>query len=58
MKRELFIQLDRLTKNEDVFLLAESNNTLHLELTLLRRQEKGVIMPLPDKSTSLYRNRN
>ena len=55
MKRELFIQFDGFTKNEDVFLLAESNNTLHSDLTSLRGLEKRVIVPLSGKSTCLYR---
>ena len=49
MKTELLIQLDGLTKNEGVFLLAASNNPWDLDPALLRRLEKRVIVPLPDK---------
>ena len=40
MKTELLIQLDGLTKNEGVFLLAASNNPWDLDPALLRRLEK------------------
>ena len=50
METEWLIQLDRITKNEDVFLLAASNNPWDLDPALLRRLEKRVIVPLPDKS--------
>ena len=41
METEWLIQLDRITKNEDVFLLAASNNIQDLDPALLRiRKEK------------------
>ena len=49
MKTELLIQLDGLTKNEGVFLLAASNIPWDLDPALLRRLEKRVIVNLPDK---------
>ena len=49
MKTELLIQLDGLTKNEGVFLLAASNIPWDLDPALLRRLEKRVIVTLPDK---------
>ena len=50
MKTELLIQLDGLTKNEGVFLLAASNIPWDLDPALLRRLEKRVIVTLPDKN--------
>ena len=49
MKTELLIQLDGLTKNEGVFLLAASNIPWDLDPALLRRLEKRVMVSLPDK---------
>ena len=49
MKTELLIQLDGLTKNEGVFLLAASNIPWDLDPALLRRLEKRIIVTLPDK---------
>ena len=49
MKTELLIQLDGLTKNEGVFLLAASNIPWDLDPALLRRLEKRVIVTLPDQ---------
>lgn len=48
MKTELLIQLDGLAKSEElVFLLAASNLPWELDLALLRRLEKRVLVPLP-----------
>ena len=49
MKTELLIQLDGLTKNEGVFLLAASNIPWDLDPALLRRLEKRIMVSLPDK---------
>ena len=49
MKTELLIQLDGLTKNEGVFLLAASNIPWDLDPALLRRLEKRIMVALPDK---------
>jgi katanin p60 ATPase-containing subunit A1 len=50
MKTELLIQLDGLTKNEGVFLLAASNTPWDLDPALLRRLEKRVMVSLPDEA--------
>ena len=49
MKTELLIQLDGLikSKNERVFLLAASNLPWELDVALLRRLEKRILVPLP-----------
>jgi len=49
MKTELLIQLDGLIKsqNERVFLLAASNLPWELDMALLRRLEKRILVPLP-----------
>lgn len=49
MKTELLIQLDGLikSKNERVFLLAASNLPWDLDMALLRRLEKRILVPLP-----------
>lgn len=51
MKTELLIQLDGLIKstNERVFLLAASNLPWELDMALLRRLEKRILVPLPSK---------
>jgi len=51
MKTELLIQLDGLLKssNERVFLLAASNLPWELDMALLRRLEKRILVPLPSK---------
>jgi len=51
MKTELLIQLDGLIKssNERVFLLAASNLPWELDTALLRRLEKRILVPLPNK---------
>ena len=49
MKTELLIQLDGLikSKGERVFLLAASNLPWELDMALLRRLEKRILVPLP-----------
>jgi katanin p60 ATPase-containing subunit A1 len=49
MKTELLIQLDGLIKstNERVFLLAASNLPWELDMALLRRLEKRILVGLP-----------
>ena len=50
MKTELLIQMDGLSRGtEHVFVLAASNLPWDLDPALLRRLEKRVIVPLPDK---------
>ena len=50
MKTELLIQLDGLIKsrNERVFLLAASNLPWELDMALLRRLEKRILVTLPN----------
>jgi katanin p60 ATPase-containing subunit A1 len=49
MKTELLIQMDGLARgNERVFVLAASNLPWELDVALLRRLEKRVMVPLPD----------
>jgi len=50
MKTELLIQLDGLIKNsqERVFLLAASNLPWELDMALLRRLEKRILVQLPE----------
>ena len=49
MKTELLIQMDGLAKSDDlVFVLAASNIPWDLDLALLRRLEKRVMVPLPE----------
>jgi katanin p60 ATPase-containing subunit A1 len=49
MKTELLIQLDGLSKtNEHVFLLAASNLPWELDMAMLRRLEKRILIGLPD----------
>ena len=50
MKSELLIQLDGLAKGEEmVFVLCASNLPWDLDLALLRRLEKRILVPLPEK---------
>ena len=51
MKTELLIQLDGLikSKGERVFLLAASNLPWELDMALLRRLEKRILVPLPSE---------
>lgn len=49
MKTELLIQLDGLSKTEEhVFLLAASNLPWELDVAMLRRLEKRILINLPD----------
>lgn len=48
MKTELLIQMDGLAKSKDlVFVLAASNLPWELDIAMLRRLEKRVLVPLP-----------
>lgn len=50
MKTELLIQMDGLAKSNDhVFLLAASNLPWELDVAMLRRLEKRILIGLPDK---------
>eukprot|EP00616_Rhizochromulina_sp_CCMP1243_P000478 CAMPEP_0118986538 /NCGR_PEP_ID=MMETSP1173-20130426/42330_1 /TAXON_ID=1034831 /ORGANISM="Rhizochromulina marina cf, Strain CCMP1243" /LENGTH=552 /DNA_ID=CAMNT_0006937327 /DNA_START=49 /DNA_END=1707 /DNA_ORIENTATION=- len=50
MKTELLIQMDGLAKSDAlVFVLAASNIPWQLDVALLRRLEKRVMVPLPDQ---------
>lgn len=50
MKTELLVQLDGLTSsNTDVFVLAATNLPWDLDAAFLRRMEKRVFVPLPEK---------
>ena len=53
MKTELLIQLDGLikSKGERVFLLAASNLPWELDMALLRRLEKRILVPLPGEDS-------
>ena len=55
MKTELLIQLDGLikSKGERVFLLAASNLPWDLDMALLRRLEKRILVPLPTHEARL-----
>lgn len=49
MKTELLIQMDGLTKTDDlVFVLAATNLPWELDAALLRRLEKRILVPLPE----------
>ncbi|OAJ43773.1 hypothetical protein BDEG_27093 [Batrachochytrium dendrobatidis JEL423] len=52
MKTELLIQMDGLAKgNEHVFLLGASNLPWDLDVAMLRRLEKRILIDLPDKDS-------
>ncbi|GMI41691.1 hypothetical protein TrCOL_g3576 [Triparma columacea] len=54
MKTELLIQMDGLSRGtEHVFVLAASNLPWDLDSALLRRLEKRVLVPLPEKAARL-----
>jgi katanin p60 ATPase-containing subunit A1 len=55
MKTELLIQLDGLIKNngERVFLLAASNLPWELDMALLRRLEKRILVTLPNEAARI-----
>ncbi|KAJ3116890.1 Katanin p60 ATPase-containing subunit A-like 2, partial [Nowakowskiella sp. JEL0407] len=54
MKTELLIQLDGLAKTTDhVFLLAASNMPWDLDIAMLRRLEKRILIDLPDLEARL-----
>ncbi|KAI8815763.1 katanin p60 subunit A-like 2 [Fimicolochytrium jonesii] len=59
MKTELLIQMDGLSKtNEHVFLLAASNLPWDLDMAMLRRLEKRILIDVPDAParTAMFRN--
>jgi katanin p60 ATPase-containing subunit A1 len=54
MKTELLIQMDGLSKSDDlVFVLAASNLPWDLDIALLRRLEKRILVPLPNERARL-----
>eukprot|EP00828_Plagiopyla_frontata_P048946 TRINITY_DN956_c0_g1_i1.p2 TRINITY_DN956_c0_g1~~TRINITY_DN956_c0_g1_i1.p2 ORF type:complete len:408 (-),score=101.97 TRINITY_DN956_c0_g1_i1:54-1277(-) len=54
MKTELLIQLDGLVKNKErVFLLAASNLPWDLDVAMLRRLEKRILVPLPEQEARI-----
>ncbi|XP_044263590.1 katanin p60 ATPase-containing subunit A-like 2 [Tribolium madens] len=50
-KSELLTQIDGIVKNEEVFVLATTNNPWTIDNALLRRFEKRILVPLPDKDS-------
>ena len=59
MKTELLIQMDGLSKSNDlVFVLAASNLPWDLDQAVLRRLEKKILVGLPDKDSrnSIFKN--
>ncbi len=54
MKTELLIQMDGLARSDDlVFVLAVSNLPWALDSALLRRLEKRIFVPLPNKEARM-----
>lgn len=49
-KSELLIQIDGIIKTEEVFVLATTNSPWTMDAALLRRFEKRILVPLPDKN--------
>jgi katanin p60 ATPase-containing subunit A1 len=60
MKTELLIQMDGLAKrkNSQVFVLAASNLPWELDLAMLRRLDKRILVPLPEPAGRLKIMRN
>jgi katanin p60 ATPase-containing subunit A1 len=60
MKTELLIQMDGLAKRKNslVFVLAASNLPWELDLALLRRLDKRILVPLPEPAARLQILRN
>lgn len=50
IKSELFSQMDGLTNNDGVFVIAATNTPYDLDDAILRRFDKLVYIPLPDKA--------
>lgn len=50
-KSELLTQIDGIVKSEEVFVLATTNNPWTIDNALLRRFEKRILVPLPDKDS-------
>ena len=51
IKTELFIQMDGLEENAGVFVMAATNTPFNIDSALLRRFDKLLYVPLPDKLT-------
>ncbi|KAJ3649113.1 hypothetical protein Zmor_020873 [Zophobas morio] len=50
-KSELLTQIDGIVKSEEVFILASTNTPWAIDQALLRRFEKRILVPLPDKDS-------
>jgi katanin p60 ATPase-containing subunit A1 len=50
-KSELLTQIDGIVKSEEVFVLATTNSPWAIDNALLRRFEKRILVPLPDKDS-------
>lgn len=54
MKTEILIQMDGLAKtNDHVFILAASNLPWDLDIAMLRRLEKRILIGLPDEDARI-----